>query len=155
MDLIPLILACAPFVSPDTMTTYIEQRSEADPLAIHITDTDRWIRPQSEAEAIAAATKLVEEGMDIEAGLAQIKSAEWAQYGLTPETVFDPCKSLGAAERVLVADYRAPKHSPPRSAQGRLMWRAGSRSYGMTQRRLMLPRRAAKAVLPSCNFYGS
>ena len=111
MNLVPLILACAPFVSPDTMTTYIEQRSEANPLAIHITDTDRWIRPQNEAKAIAAATKLVENGMQIEAGLAQIKSGEWAKYGLAMETVFDPCKNLGAAERVLVADYRTPKRA--------------------------------------------
>jgi len=36
------------------MTTYIEQRSQADPLAIHITETDRWIRPKDQAEAIMA-----------------------------------------------------------------------------------------------------
>ncbi len=74
---LPLFLACAPFVSPNTMGNYIEQKSGADPLAIHICDTDRWIRPKSEADAIAAAKKLLEGGMTIEAGLAQINSAEW------------------------------------------------------------------------------
>ena len=118
MDLASLILSCAPFVSPDTMTTYIEQRSQADPLAIHITETDRWIRPKDQAEAIAAATKLVEDGMDIEAGLAQIKSADWAKYELTPETVFDPCKNLAAAERDLVTDYGKPKRSSAKSQAG-------------------------------------
>ena len=119
MSLAPLILACSPFVSPDTMTTYIEQRSQADPLAIHITETDRWIRPKDQAEAIAAAKKLVEDGMDIEAGLAQIKSAEWAKYELTPETVFDPCKNLAAAERVLVTAYGKPKRSSAKSQAGK------------------------------------
>jgi Transglycosylase SLT domain len=119
MDLIPLILSCAQFVSQDTMSTYIEQRSQANPLAIHITETDRWIRPKSQEEAIAVAKRLVADGMDIEAGLAQIKSADWKQYGLTPETVFDPCKNLGAAERLLVADYRPPKISATPTVQGR------------------------------------
>ena len=101
------------------MSTYIEQRSQADPLAIHITETDRWIRPKDQAEAIAAAKKLVEDGMDIEAGLAQIKSADWAQYELTPETVFDPCKNLAAAERDLVTAYGKPKRSSAKSKAGK------------------------------------
>jgi hypothetical protein len=119
MDLATLTLACAPFVSQDTMSTYIAQRSQANPLAIHITETDRWIRPKSQEEAIAAAKKLIEEGRDIEVGLAQIKSADWARYGLTAETVFDPCKNLGAAERVLVADYRTHEDSPGPAVKGR------------------------------------
>jgi hypothetical protein len=119
MDLIPVILACAPFVSQNTMTAYVQQRSQADPLAIHITQTDRWIRPTTKQEASAAAKKLVAEGMDIEAGLAQIKSTDWARYGLTAQTVFDPCKNLGAAERVLVAHHRTPKESPSSAVQGR------------------------------------
>jgi len=119
MDLATLTLACAPFVSQDTMITYIAQRSQANPLAIHITETDRWIRPKSQEEAIAAAMKLIEEGRDIEVGLAQIKSADWARYGLTAETVFDPCKNLGAAERVLVADYRTHEDSPGPAVKGR------------------------------------
>jgi hypothetical protein len=119
MDLTPVILACAPFVSQDTMTAYVQQRSQADPLAIHITETDRWIRPTNQQQASAAAKKLVAEGMDIEAGLAQIKSTDWAHYGLTAETVFDPCKNLGAAERVLVAHHRTPNESPSSAVQGR------------------------------------
>lgn len=118
MDLASLILSCAPFVSPDTMTRYIEQRSQADPLAIHITETDRWIRPKSQGEAISAAKKLVADGMDIAAGLAQIKSAEWAKYDLTVETVFDPCKNLAAAERDLVTAYGKPKRSSAKSKAG-------------------------------------
>lgn len=112
MDFIPLILACAPFVSPDTMTTYIEQRSQADPLAIHITETDRWIRPKDQAEAIAAAKKLVEDGMAIEAGLAQINSTEWQAHGLTAKTVFNPCRNLSAAEGKLVDQYRKTQAQP-------------------------------------------
>lgn len=119
MDLSALILSCAPFVSADTMSTYVEQRSQGDPLAIHITETDRWVRPKNKDEAIAAAKKLAEEGVDIEVGLAQIHSVDWKKYGLTAETVFDPCKSLAAAERTLVTEYRAQKHSPAPAVTGR------------------------------------
>jgi len=118
MDLSAVILACAPFVSQDTMTGYIQQRSQADPLAIHITQTDRWIRPKNQDDAIEAAKKLFEEGMDIEAGLAQIKSADWKKYGLTAKTVFEPCKNVAAAERILVADYRTPTNASSQVVKG-------------------------------------
>ena len=82
MDLTAVILACAPFVSQDTMAGYIQQRSQADPLAIHITQTDRWIRPENQDDAIEAAKKLLANGIDIEAGLAQIKSADCRRVAL-------------------------------------------------------------------------
>lgn len=118
MDVISVILACAPFVSQDTMSAYIEQRSQADPLAIHITETDRWVRPKSTVEAIKVAKQLVGEGMDIEAGLAQIKSTDWKSYGLSAETVFDPCKNVEAGERELVAGFRPVMDSKQLSVDG-------------------------------------
>ena len=119
MDLTAVILACAPFVSQDTMAGYIQQRSQADPLAIHITQTDRWIRPENQDDAIEAAKKLLANGMDIKAGLAQIKSADWKKYGLTVKTVFDPCKNVAAGERALGANYRPVKDSKHASVGGR------------------------------------
>jgi len=119
MDLASLFLACAPLVSQNTMTTYIEQRSKADPLAIHITETDRWMRPKDKDEALAAAKKLVQGGMEIEAGLGQINSAAWKQRGLTVETVFDPCANLDATQRILAANEIEPKRLRQRPVKER------------------------------------
>ena len=105
MDLLTLIATCAPMVSPTTMKAVVLEESRGHPYAIHDGNTHRALFPDSKAEAIATARRLIEGGSRIDAGLAQINSQNWKWLGLTPETVFDPCTNLRAGERVILAAY--------------------------------------------------
>lgn len=105
MDLLTLIATCAPMVAPATMKAVVLEESRGHPYAIHDGNTHRALFPDTKAEAIAAARRLIEGGSRIDAGLAQINSQNWKWLGLTPETVFDPCMNLRAGERVILAAY--------------------------------------------------
>jgi len=105
MDLLTLIATCAPMVAPTTMKAVVLEESRGHPYAIHDGNTHRALFPDSKAEAIATARRLIEGGSRIDAGLAQINSQNWKWLGLTPETVFDPCTNLRAGERVILAAY--------------------------------------------------
>lgn len=105
MDLLTLIATCAPMVAPTTMKAVVLEESRGHPYAIHDGNTHRALFPDTKAEAIATARRLIEGGSRIDAGLAQINSQNWKWLGLTPETVFDPCTNLRAGERVILAAY--------------------------------------------------
>ena len=105
MDLLTLIATCAPMVAPTTMKALVLEESRGHPYAIHDGKTHRALFPGTKAEAIAAARGLIDGGSRIDAGLAQINSANWQSLGLTPETVFDPCTNLRAGERVILDGY--------------------------------------------------
>ena len=105
MDLLTLIATCAPMGAPATMKAVVLEESRGHPYAIHDGSTHRALFPDTKAEAIAAARRLIEGGSRIDAGLAQINSQNWKWLGLTPETVFDPCPNLRAGERVILAAY--------------------------------------------------
>lgn len=105
MDLLGLIATCAPMVAPDLMRAVVEAESSGHPYAIH--DGERLHRPETAAEAIALARQLTGQGRPIRAGLAQMTSTEWADYGLDLRSAFDPCSSLKAGERALLEGYQA------------------------------------------------
>ena len=105
MDLLGLISSCAPMVAPDMMHALVEAESGAHPYAIH--DGERLHRPETVEDAIALARRLVDGGRPIRAGLTQMSSREWSDYGLTIETVFEPCPNLRAGERALLEGYQA------------------------------------------------
>jgi len=105
MDLITLIATCAPMVAPTTMKAIVLEESRGHPYAIHDGKTHRALFPKTRAEAVATARRLIARGSRIDAGLAQINSANWDWLGLDAESVFDPCISLRAGERVLLGAY--------------------------------------------------
>jgi hypothetical protein len=103
MELLTLIATCAPLAAPDMMLALVEAESGGHPYAIH--DGERLHRPETRTEAIALARRLTEQGRAIRAGLAQMSSREWTDYGLALESVFDPCQNLQAGERALLEGY--------------------------------------------------
>ena len=109
MDLITLIATCAPMVAPTTMKAIVLEESRGHPYAIHDGKTHRALFPKTRAEAVATARRLIAGGSRIDAGLAQINSANWDWLGLDAESVFDPCTNLNSGERVLLGAYtKAP-----------------------------------------------
>lgn len=66
-----------------------------------------WLKtqPGSKSEAIQWARYLLAQGYDFDAGIAQIHSTNFARYGLTLESVFDPCKNIEVSARILTECY--------------------------------------------------
>jgi type IV secretion system protein VirB1 len=102
-----LLAACAPQVGPVTMAAIVTYESGGYPYAIGDSTTRQAYFPASAAAASALATRLLEEGHNIDAGLAQINSSNWARYGLDAASVFEPCANLAAGARIISADYEA------------------------------------------------
>ena len=102
-----VIAQCAPHVHPQTMGAVIRTESAGNPLAINVNGGRLQRQPASREEAVATAAWLQARGYNFDAGLAQINSANYIWLGLTPESVFDPCANLGAAETVLLRDYES------------------------------------------------
>src|SRR4051812_12866091 len=71
------------------------------PNAIHDNATGQSFFPDTMQAAIALARKLVAAGHRIDAGVMQVASGNWAAYGLTVETAFDPRANICAGARIL------------------------------------------------------
>lgn len=108
-------------------TTAAVARTESgfDPLAIHDNATGRSFKPGTREEAIALATELVVVNRhSVDLGLMQINSANLARLGMTITDAFDPCRSLIAADRMLVEGYTMP---PPGGDQQQALHQTLSR----------------------------
>lgn len=103
MNLLLLIATCAPMVSPQVMKAVVIEESRGHPYAIHAAGSSHF--PETKDKAVRLASKLLKEGVRIDAGLAQINSENWEWLGLSVETVFEPCINVRAGERVLLAGY--------------------------------------------------
>lgn len=101
-----LAASCAPRVAVETLAAVARTESGFDTLAIHDNATGRSFKPATRAEAIALATELVAvQQHSVDLGLMQINSANFPRLGMTITDAFDPCRSLAAADRVLVEGY--------------------------------------------------
>lgn len=104
-DLETTIASCAPSIAPATLRAIVQVESAGNPLAIHVNGPRLARQPRNEAEAITTAEWLVQQGYNFDAGVAQINSANFKKLGVTPQTAFNPCISLAAAEMLLNSDY--------------------------------------------------
>ena len=105
-ELAALVLACATNVHPSTMQALIGHESHHQPYAIGINGSNRLNKqPNTRDEAIVQAKALRSQGIDFDAGLAQINVRNWDWLKLNAETVFDPCTNLQAAQTVLTHCY--------------------------------------------------
>lgn len=122
--LLALAQACAPMVSPATIEMIVRTESHGNPLAINV-NGDRLLRqPRTYNQAAQWAGWLVQHGYNIDAGLMQVNSSNWARLGLTPATVFEPCTNIRAGADVLSEGYaRASSHF---GAGQRALWAAVS-----------------------------
>ena len=63
-------------------------------------------QPQTLDEARAWTRYLVNRGKTVSIGLLQINSEHAADFGLTPDQLFDPCTNMRVGARLLTAYYR-------------------------------------------------
>ena len=106
MSPIKLIHECAPQVATVTMAAIVQQESGGDPLAIHDNTTGETFRPRGLVEAVTIARVLMARGHSVDLGLAQINSKNLPTLSLTPESVFDPCTNLHAAQTILLSGWK-------------------------------------------------
>ncbi|WP_443694949.1 lytic transglycosylase domain-containing protein [Pseudomonas sp.] len=105
MDLITLVLVCAPFVSSNTMLAVIQQESQGNPWAIGVNGSQRYRKVNNYSEAVTESKRLIASGANIDMGLMQINSKTMVNLGLTVEQVFDPCTNAYAGGTVLTRNY--------------------------------------------------
>ena len=100
-----MALRCGPDVAPSTLASIARTESRFQPLTIN----DNTIRvegvPATRAVAVQIATRLLEAGHSVDLGVMQINSRNFTRLGLTPDTAFDPCRSIAAASAILVGAY--------------------------------------------------
>lgn len=106
LDTSSIVHECAPKVAESTMLTLIALESGNNPFAININDSKKTAPSFStKNQAIAYANKLIEDGYNFDAGLAQINVKNFKWLGINTSNVFDPCENIKASERVLVKCY--------------------------------------------------
>ncbi len=119
-ELAAVALACAPNIHPITLHALISHESRARQYAIGVNRKGKHLRkqPRTLTEATEAAQNLIDQGIDFDAGLGQINVRNWAWLNLDTKTVFDPCRNLAAAQKVLSDCYARslPRHKGPQQA---------------------------------------
>lgn len=132
MDVAALVVQCAPTVAPTTMEAILKVESGFRPHAIGYLvrgpqgKFNLARQPKNKAEAVAWATWLHQNGYRFDAGPAQVNSTNFARYGLTPESAFEPCLNIGAGAAILTNEYvRASRRYGP----GQAALRAAISSY--------------------------
>jgi type IV secretion system protein VirB1 len=105
LALAALIRHCAPAVAPSTMAAIVQVESGGNPLAIGDNTTRRSYYPHDRAAAERLARRLLDAGHLLDLGIAQIDSMNFAGFGVTVNTIFDPCTNLSVGARILTGDY--------------------------------------------------
>jgi len=106
MDLLTIILACAPNVQPVLIENIIAHESEGIPFAVNVNGVKVGPdQPASFDEAIKLASHYISLGYSVDMGLGQINSKNLGWLGLSVEQVFDPCNNVSATETVFLEAY--------------------------------------------------
>ncbi|MBC5800208.1 MAG: lytic transglycosylase domain-containing protein [Candidatus Eremiobacteraeota bacterium] len=110
--IVPLALAhliadCAPRVGPVTMNAVVMYESGGYRYAIGDNTVRRSYLPPDAASAETLARRLLRAGHNIDAGYAQVNSANFARLGLDARSVFAPCVNVAAGARILRDAYAA------------------------------------------------
>ncbi|CAM2164739.1 type IV secretion system protein VirB1 [Burkholderia latens] len=101
-----LAAECAPTVHIRTLAALVRHESSLNRFAINVNGGEALSRqPVNESEAIATAQALLDQGRNIDVGLAQINSGNFRALGIPLAKLFDPCESLRAGARILSDCY--------------------------------------------------
>jgi len=101
-----LAAQCAPATPQSALVSIAQAESGLAPLAIRINGRGgHAVNTIDKAGAIATAHSLIDQGRNLDLGLAQINSRNLGWLGLSVEDAFDPCRNLAAAARILDRGY--------------------------------------------------
>ncbi|SAL84914.1 lytic transglycosylase catalytic [Caballeronia choica] len=102
-----LAAQCAPEIHIKTLAAVVRQESVGNPFSININGAKGLPRqPQTAAEAAVRAQALLDRGFNIDVGLGQVNSKNFAMLGVSAAQLFSPCANLQASARILSDCYR-------------------------------------------------
>ncbi len=98
---------CAPFVAPTTMAAIVKVESGGRPLVILDNATRRDYNPASVQQGVRVIDRLLAEGhRQLDVGIAQVDTENFAAYRLTPATALNACTNIRVGAKILEAAYR-------------------------------------------------
>lgn len=111
VDFNTLAAQCAPGVHIKTLSSIVRHESGANPYAIGVNAKGARLprQPASKEEAVATATWLKEHGYNFDSGYGQVNSANMDRLGMSIADLFDPCKNLAGAARVITDCFKRAK----------------------------------------------
>lgn len=112
-DFHALAKKCAPGVSSQTLAPIVKVESHFNPYAIGVVGGRLERQPANKEEAVATAKALDAAGHKFSAGMGQVFRGNWAAFGLTAETVFEPCGNLRASSGIFESCHTRAKAEFP------------------------------------------
>lgn len=111
VDFKSLAAQCAPGVHIKTLSSIVRHESGVNPYAIGVNSKGARLprQPVSKEEAVAAATWLKAHGYNFDSGFGQVNSSNMDWLGMSVSDLFDPCKNLAGAARVITDCYKRAK----------------------------------------------
>ena len=98
---------CAPFVAPTTMAAIVKVESGGRALVILDNSTGRDYNPQTVPQGITTIDRLLAEGhRQLDVGIAQVDTENFAAYGLTPASALNACTNIRVGAKILEATYK-------------------------------------------------
>lgn len=101
-----LISRCAPNVRQTTIEAIIRVESGGQKYALFDNTSGRRYILSSRSSAVADLSRLIKYHHQVDAGLMQIDTENFAHYGLTPATVFNACTNIKAGAAIFRAGYK-------------------------------------------------
>ena len=106
LDFTSLAQVCAPEIHPNTLAHIVRVESDYNPFAIGIVGAHLERQPRNRDEARATTAWLEAHHFNYSVGLGQVNKNNFAKYGLSAETAFEPCRNLQAAAAILKECYQ-------------------------------------------------
>ena len=151
-----LMAACAPNVSPDTLSAIVGVESGGNPLALHDNTTARSYAPPDKQRAVAIADALISRGHSVDVGLAQINSVNFVRLHVTTKQILEPCANLHTAATILASDFAsayALSGSPDRALWGAISaYNTGSIFAGQSYVNAVVARARQTTSVPTINL---
>lgn len=102
-----LAAQCAPFVAPSTMAAIVQVESGGNPRVILDNTTGRDYYPKTVQQGTTIIRHLLRIGhSQIDVGIAQVDTENFATYGLTPSTALNACTNIRVGARILQKAYQ-------------------------------------------------
>lgn len=117
MEFVDLAKQCAPMVHVETMIALVRTESSFNPFAIGVVNGRLERQPRSLAEAVATAENLERLGFNWSGGYGQVNRSNFKRYGLSIQTVFEPCQNLRASGSILASCFSGALNKFPTQQQ--------------------------------------
>lgn len=121
MDIYALAQQCSPQLERQVVASIAHTESKFNTYAIGV--VGGWVKPaKTLTEAIMQVRELRKAGRDFSVGLSQVNQSNFAKYGLTEATMFDPCTNLKAGGMIFKSclDEANRKYGKAYSYDGKL-----------------------------------